>query len=229
MNRIDRTFRVWPWISHREFFLNFIDVVSITVPFSSLSSPDETIRTLTKILTISSESGDRYARFARRVHCSPMRRLIIPLQVKKGIELNLVRLETPRNSRNNDDRRAEVHFFVLLVVLFPDRVLHRSTSWSLHMYVCMCMRVLVCMHICVRMCAPSDVSPSWCGASLLRPCSVYFLRPRYSTISCNLSFSSSSSSAWMQLVKYCVLKQSCLWFEQRSRTEKSISSLVNTD
>lgn len=62
----------------------------------------------------------------------------------------------------------------------------------------------------IFLCMPRGVPPSWCGASLLRLYPVYFLRPRYSTISCNLSFSSSSSSAWMQLVKYCVLKQSCL-------------------
>lgn len=93
------------------------------------------------------------------------------------------------------------------------------------MYACVC--VCMCVCVCVRMCIPRDVSSSWCGASLLRPCPVYFLRPRYSTISCNLSFSSSSSSAWMQLVKYCVLKQSCLRRGQRSGTERSISPLMN--
>jgi len=86
---------------------------------------------------------------------------------------------------------------------------------------CVCVRVCVRARArvceCMRMCVSCDVSPSWCGASLLRPCPVYFLRPRYSTISCNLSFSSSSSSAWMQLAKYSVLKQSCLQRGQRSR------------
>lgn len=108
---------------------------------------------------------------------------------------------------------------------FRDRVLHRSPSWFYVLeIVCVFMYVCVCACVCVRMCVPHDVSPSWCGASLLRPCPVYFLRPRYSTISCNLSFSSSSSSAWMQLVKYCVLKQSCL---RRDKNRKQKDRLIH--
>ena len=46
---------------------------------------------------------------------------------------------------------------------------------------------------------------------------LYFLRPRYSAISWNFSFSSSSSSAWMQLVKYSLPKQFCLLVEEEQK------------
>jgi len=158
MNRIDRTFRVWPWISHREFFLNFIDVVSITVPFSSLSSPDETIRTLTKILTISSESGDRYARFARRVHCSPMRRLII----SSGEEGYRIKSRKTRDSSKFAKQRWSSRRGPLLRSSCSPFSRPRSTSiyFLVFAYVCLYVYACTCMHayMCEDVCAEWRVS-----------------------------------------------------------------------
>lgn len=67
---------------------------------------------------------------------------------------------------------------------------------------------------------PEEASILWQPFRLLRlvPRAVpYFLRPRYSAISWNFSFSSSSNSAWMQLVKYSVLKQSCLLIQNNRK------------
>lgn len=66
--------------------------------------------------------------------------------MKNGIELNLVKLETPRNSRNNDDRRAEVHLFVLLVV-------QTAFCIDLLLGLCMCMYVYLYACVCEDVCA----------------------------------------------------------------------------
>lgn len=188
-------------------------------------SPDETIRNLTKILAICPESGDRRIRFGRRVRRSPTRysESHLSRQMKNGFRIKSRKAPPKFAERRRSTRRSPPLHSPCSP--FRERVFCIDLPLGL-VYalarVFTCVRACVCICACMRMCVPCDVSPSWCGASLLRPCLVYFpfmfrLRPRWSTISCHVSFSSSSSSAWMQLVKYCVVKQSCLRRGQRSR------------
>lgn len=83
---------------------------------------------------------------------------------------------------------------------------------------CVFLRVRICAHVCVQgIYLRVRVSLSLLRGAARRCSDLYpvYLRPRYSTISWSLSFSSSSSSTCMQLVKYAVLKQSCLWCRNR--------------